>query len=232
MKKFLLFISAILILHPVHAQVGDDNAKKDDASAAIPTAAETHKYWAAGASYYFLPLASVNAQLESMGLKNGFTSAIGLGIDRGYSTMTSKLNHAVTGMTSFHYLLPQALNSPGDSLKATLNGYNAQFDLIGANFLKSEIITLTGGIGWAFGRLKLIENNLGAKTTYLNKYFAPELRLEFNVRFAEHFFIGLRYAYRYDLTKKSWSRSGASSQNLPSTDMSGTMVGAFIGYGK
>ncbi len=234
MKKILLYICTIFFLVPLHAQVVPADSKKDDAkSDDVPTAAEKHAYWAAaGAGYYFLPLAPVNAQLGAMGIKTGFTNAIGLGIERGYSVVTSKLSHAITGMMSFHYLLPQHISSSGDSLKASLNGYNAQFDLIGANFLKSETMTLTGGLGWAFGRLKLVENALSAKTTYLNKYFAPELRLEFNVRLAEHFFIGLRYAYRYDITRWRWTKSGSNTMDLPSTDMSGTTVGAFIGYGK
>lgn len=194
-------------------------------------ASETHKYWAAGGAYYFLPLASVNAHLGTLGIKTGFTDAIGLGIERGNSAMTSRLTHAVTGMMSFHYLLPQPIPFR-DSLTVWLNGYNAQFDLIGGNFLKSEKVTLTGGLAWAFGRLKITEKTNNSKTTFLNNYFAPELRLEFNIRLVEHYYVGLRYAYRYDLTKKSWSKSGSNATDLPSTDMSGTMVGAFIGYGK
>ncbi|MCX6310099.1 MAG: hypothetical protein NT084_00480 [Bacteroidetes bacterium] len=232
MKNILLSISVSFILIALPAQVESGDLRADDKKSVTPTAEETHAYFAAGCSYYFLPLASVNAQLESMGLKKGFTSAIGLGLDRGYASVTSKLTHAVTGLMSFHYLLPQESGSAGDSIKATLNGYNAQFDLLGANFLKSQTVTFTGGLGWAFGRLKLTENKNGAKTTFLDKYFAPELRVEFNVRLADHFFIGLRYAYRYDVTKKSWSVSGANPTNLAATDMSGTMIGAFIGYGK
>jgi hypothetical protein len=232
MKKVLLFSCVNLFLVHLHAQVGPGDQKTEDKKSNTPTATETHSYFAAGGAYYFLPLDQVNDHLNVMGIKTGFQNAIGVGLERGYSTVTSKLTHAITGMLAFHYLLPQHVNSPGDSVKATLNGYNAQFDLIGANFLKSEKTTLTAGLGWAFGRLKLTENAGSTKTIFLNKYFAPELRFEFNVRLADHFYIGIRDAYRFDITNPAWLKNGPSGLNINTTKMNGNMVGAFIGYGK
>ena len=225
MKKFLAYSFAFLFSASLCAQerVGQNT----------PTAEETHNYFAGSFNYYFLPMASVNAHYTAMGVSMpDQTLMMGVGLDRGWNTITSKLDHAVTGLLSFHYLIPQHFNNANDSIKVSFNGYNAQFDLLGANFVKSEIITLTGGLGWAFGRVKVTEEIGSAKTTYLNKYFAPEGRFEFNVRFLEHFYVGVRYAYRADITKTLWMRSGSSSQDLPTTNMSGTMVGAFIGYGK
>ena len=222
MKKISACFAAVLFTTISFAQVAD-----------VPEAQETHSYTAAGFGYYFLPMASVKAHYSDMGVKaTGQTTMMGIGIDRGYNTITSKLDHGITGMLSFHYLLPLKFNSPGDSVKVAFNGYNAQFDLLGANFLKSDKLTLTGTLGWAFGRIKVTEETLAGKATFLNNYFAPEGRFEFNVRMAEHFYIGVRYAYRGDITKTRWTRTGVNTPNLPFTNMSGTMLGAFIGYGK
>ena len=225
MKKVLVCSFAFLFSVSLFAQ-----EKVEDKT---PTATETHYYFAAGFGYYFLPMASVKARYTSVGVNmpDG-TMMMGFGVDRGYSTLTSKLTHSVTGLFSFHYLLPERFSDAKDSIKVAFNGYNAQFDLLGANFVKSQIITLTGGLGWAFGRIKVTEETAAGKSTFLNKYFAPEGRFEFNVRLAEHFYIGLRYAYRADITKTRWTRSGSNTQDLPTTNMSGTMIGAFIGYGK
>lgn len=231
MKNIILSCLFLFTIISLHAQVDTGDPKVGEAKPQEAT--ETHSYFAAAGAYYFLPLASLNAHLSTLGINTGFTNAIGLGLDRGWNTSTSKLTHSVTGLMSFHYLLPQQISGRNDSLKVSLNGYNAQFDLLGANFLKSQTLTLTGGLGWAFGRLKTTEDFSGTKTVFLNKYFAAEGRLEFAVRFAEHFHIGARYAYRADLTKTRWTRTGdTSAADLPGTNMSGTMVGAFIGYGK
>ncbi|CAN5300828.1 hypothetical protein BH09BAC5_BH09BAC5_00590 [soil metagenome] len=228
MKKFIGLTCSLFFTISLFAQTLEDTSQTN-----TPIAQETHSYFGAGVGYYFLPMANVNAHFADLGVSiANTTQMIGVGIDRGYNTVTSKFSHGVTGLMSFHYLLPQKFNGVGDSVKVSFNGYNAQFDLLGANFVKSEIITLTGGLGWAFGRVKVTEETNAGKTVFLNKYFAPEGRFEFNVRFAEHFFIGLRYAYRADITKSRWTKSGVNSPDLPGTNMSGTMIGAFIGYGK
>jgi hypothetical protein len=228
MKKILFPLFALLFSAPLFAQ--DDPPPP---MVVNPAADESHQYTAGGFGYYFLPLASVKARYTSAGvdMPDG-TSMIGVGLDYGYNSISSKLDHGVTGLLSFHYLLPQHFSSPGDTVKVAFNGYNAQFDLLGANFLKSQKVTLTGGLAWAFGRIKVTEETALGKSTFLNNYFAPEGRLEFNVRLADHFYIGARYAYRADITKTRWTRSGVNTPDLPTTNMSGTMVGAFIGYGK
>ena len=133
----------------------------------------------------------------------------------------------------YHYLLPQEITTGGDSLKMKLNGYNFQFDFLGWNYLNNDGMNFSLGLGWAFGRLKATENSSAGTTTFKNTYFAPELRMEYNVLLGEHFYIGARAAYRFDLTNTSWSREGVTSTpNLPSTQMHGAMVGAFVGFGK
>lgn len=226
MKKILAYSFIFLFSASLSAQekVGDNTT---------PTAEETHNYTAGSFGYYFLPMGSVKAHYAAMGVNMGDgTQMIGVGLDRGYNTLTNKLDNGITGLFSFHYLLPQHFSNANDSIKVSFNGYNAQFDLLGANFVKSQTMTLTGGLGWAFGRVKVTEETASGKSTFLNKYFAPEGRLEFNVRFAEHFYIGVRYAYRADITKTRWVRTGPNTTDLPTTNMSGTMIGAFIGYGK
>lgn len=229
MKKILAYSFLFLLATPLFSQ--------DDPPPPIvsptPTAEETHNYTAGSFNYYFLPMASVKARYTNVGVSMpDETQMIGVGIDRGYNTLTNKLNNGVTGLLSFHYLIPQHFRNANDSIKVSFNGYNAQFDLLGANFLKSHTLTLTGGLGWAFGRVKVTEETAAGKTIHLNKYFAPEGRLEFNIRFLDHFYVGVRYAYRADITKTRWVRSGPQTTDLPTTNMSGTMIGAFIGYGK
>ena len=107
-------------------------------------------------------------------------------------------------MLSFNYLLPQEVTSSNDSVKFKLNGYNFQFDLVSFDFLQSDNIVLTGGLAWAFGRLKMTETLGSNVTTFTNPYFDPQLRLEFHVRLGDHFYIGLRGAYRYDWGKTAW----------------------------
>jgi hypothetical protein len=227
MKKLMFCVAAFLAVLQLAAQEDSTSGLK------TPEAEETHSYWAAGFGYYFLPMANVKAHFNDHGvIANGQTEMIGLGIDRGYNTITSKLSHSITGLLSFHYLLPLNFKSADDSVKVAFNGYNAQFDLLGANFLKSQKFTLTGTLGWAFGRIKVTEETFAGKTIFLNKYFAPEGRFEFNVRMADHFYLGVRYAYRADITKTRWTKTGVNSKDLPGTNMSGTMLGAFIGYGK
>jgi hypothetical protein len=228
MKKILAYSFMFLFSTQLFAQK-DPPAEEST----TPTAEETHNYTAASIGYYFLPMASVKAHYVSRGVNmpEG-TQMIGVGIDRGYMTLTNKLDNGVTGLFSFHYLIPQHFNNSNDSIKVSFNGYNAQFDLLGANFVKSSTLTITGGLGWAFGRIKVTEQTGDGKSTFLNKYFAPEGRLEVNIRLFEHFYIGARYAYRGDITKTRWVRTGPSTSDLPNTNMSGTMVGAFIGYGK
>jgi hypothetical protein len=193
----------------------------------------SHNYTAAAGAYYFLPLGSLNAQLRSYGFTTGFTNAIGVGIDRGGEATSDQFKFPFVTYLAFHYLLPQEISAHNDSLKMKLNGYNFQFDFLAFNYLNSETMSFTAGIAWAFGRLKATENSPAGTTTFLDKYFGPQLRTEFNVCLGEHFYIGARASYRYDLTKTSWSRSGvASVDDLPATQLSGAMVGVFIGYGK
>ncbi len=227
MKTIFILIFSIVVGMTLNAQ-----EKVDSKSSKIPTAEESHSYTGAGFGYYYLPFASLDAHFSGLGVNTDAASMMmGFGIDRGHNTLTSKLTHSVTSLMSFHYLLPLEFNSLNDSLKVRFNGYNAQFDLFGINFVKSQMVTFTGGLGWAFGRIKVTEEAATGKSVFLNKYFATEGRIELNVRLIEHFYIGARYAYRADLTKTRWTRTGANAKDLPGVNMSGTMIGAFIGYG-
>lgn len=231
--KTRIFLSVVAIAFSIQAwsyhgewtYLGKPKAKVDTEN--------SHSYTGLAGAYYFLPLASVNEQLMSYGFKNGFKNAIGVGIDRGGEASSDQFKLPFVTYMAFHYLLPQDLSAHGDSLKARLNGYNFQFDFLGWNYLNSETMSFTAGIAWAFGRLKVTEKSPVGTTTFLDKYFGPQLRTEFNVMLGDHFYLGARASYRFDLTKTAWSREGvASAEDLAPTQMNGTMVGAFIGYGK
>ena len=186
----------------------------------------------AGAKYY-LPVASLNSQLKTMGTSTGFADAKALGVDAGYKTdgsSSSGFSGKITGLLSFHYLQKQNISSPGDSLKFTLGGYNMQFDWASFEWLGSDNFTLTGGLAWAFGRLKVTENTAQGTTTFFNKYVGPEFRLEMNIRLGGFFYAGVRYAYRYDFSKTGWTRSGINNADLTGTRLSGTMIGFFVGF--
>jgi hypothetical protein len=196
--------------------------------------AQNDYYFCASAGKYYLPLASLNEQLKGMGTTSGFGNANGFGVDWGYKTIynsSSSFSGDVTGILTYNYLMPQKISSAGDSVKFQLNGYNMQLDWASFQWFGNDNITFTGGLAWAFGRLKVTENSAKGTTTYLNKYIGPEFRLEFNVRLADFFYVGLRYAYRDDITKTGWKKSGVDNPDLTGTRMSGTMIGAFIGFG-
>jgi hypothetical protein len=221
--KYILLSFALLFSCSLFAQKVDRDEK-------VTVPDEIHGYRGLAGGYYFLPIASLNEHIMYRGASTGFTNAIGVGYDRGWLYTTPELEgRYLTAFLSFHYLLPQEVKSDSASFK--LNGYNAQFDLLGWNFIGSDQVTITGGLAWAFGRLKMTEDEAGAVTKFTNPYFAPEARLEFNVRLGDHFHVGVRGAYRHDITKTSWKRSGSAS-DLPGTRLSGTMAGAFIGWGK
>ena len=195
---------------------------------------DRHSYWGAAGAYYFLPLGSLNSQISTYGFSKGFTNATAVGIDHGGEATSDKFKLPFVSYLSFHYLLPQEITSTlNSSDKMKLNGYNFQFDFLAWNYLKSEQFSFTAGLAWAFGRLKVTENSPAGTTTFLDKYFAPQLRTEFNIMLGNHFYMGIRASYRVDVTKTGWTRSGiASAPDLPGTRLSGGMVGAFIGFGK
>ena len=223
MKKILLPIAAMLLTLRAFAFYTPFSA--------MSGSSDSHGYNVIGAGYYFLPLASVNSQLGAEGFKSGFNHAIGVGLEGCGTSPIQNMNSTEVLYLSFHYLLPQEITDATGLLKSKLNGYNAQFDIVGFNFVHSDNVILTAGLAWAFGRLKLTETDGSNTTTYINKYFAPQLRAEFSVRLGSSFYMGVRASYRDDITHTGWKKTGALAPDLPGTRLSGTMAGVFIGIG-
>ncbi|HEU4717339.1 MAG TPA: hypothetical protein VFU15_05890 [Bacteroidia bacterium] len=222
MKKTLLIFSLALITFQVNTLSALTPQGKSD---------DVKSYWLGpGFGYYFLPMASVNAQLGGYGVKTGFGNAMGVGLDYSAHVSNDRLPRGGSSLYSFHYLLPQTVKA-GDSLTFRLGGYAAQFDIFSFDFLSPENMTLVAGLSWAFGQLKVTETTKGGTTTCKNPYFAPEFRTEFSMRLGDHFFFGLRGAYRADISKTGWKESGINNPALTGTKLSGWMTGAFIGFG-
>ena len=187
-------------------------------------------YWGFAGAYYFLPLASVNAQLKDFGYTSGFTNAMAVGLDRGGKVRSDEFIFPFVTYLSLHYLLPQEISTANDSLRMKLNGYNFQFDFLGLDYSNSDHATLTAGIAWAFGRLKATQTGDVGSSVFTNGYFAPQIRMEFNYRFGKYFYVGVRAAYRLDVTKPGWTETGITSPHLVNTKLDGAMMGAFIGF--
>jgi hypothetical protein len=222
--KFLLCIATLSFSVGARAYDGKPVPKVDTEN--------SHNYWGAAGAYYMLNMTNLNSQLKTWGFNTGFGNAMAVGIDRGGEATSDEFKFPFVTYLSYHYLLPQEISSVGDSLKMKLNGYNCQFDFLALNYLNSETASFTAGIAWAFGRLKATENVPGGTTTFINSYFAPQIRTELNFRLGDHFYVGARASYRFDVTKTAWTKSGINSPDLAPTSLSGAMFGAFIGFGK
>jgi hypothetical protein len=189
-------------------------------------------YWAVSGAYYFLPLASLNAQMETMGFTKGFSSAMSIGLDYGGHFSTTRYNAGTCSLYSFHMLMPQRISSANDSIEFLMKGYAAQFDLLNLDFVETQKITVTIGLAWAFGRVKLVQETRGGSSSFYNSYFGPQLRTEFTGWIGKHLAVGVRAAYRHDWTRTGWKATGmVRSQSPAGTRWSGTSVGAYIGFG-
>ncbi|MBI3511086.1 MAG: hypothetical protein HY064_10520 [Bacteroidetes bacterium] len=216
-KKFSLFIAMIVMVFSCKisfAQLSD-----------------THSYTAISTGIYLPNLATLNSVPSGTYKLGGFSNPLGIGIDRGATAKSEKLNHAAVTLLSFQYLLPQTISN--DSVSFKLNGYHVLLDIVGFNFLKSDNAVFTGGIAWCFGRFKVTENQKGNVSTFLDPYFDPVLRLQLHVRLGDHFYIGARAGYQYDgFFNSAWKKSGSTSDVFPALDMSGVNSSFFIGFGK
>lgn len=189
-------------------------------------------YFVPAASYHFLPLGSLNVQVKSLGTSSGFSNPIGLGIDYGGHYSSTRYDPGACSLYSFHLLLPQTIKSANDSIRFLMKGYNAQFDFINTDFVKTQRVTFTAGLSWSFGRLKVVEETAGASSSFYNPYFAPQLRTELTIWVSKHFVVGVRAAYRHDISKTGWKQTGAPRPDpLAGTRFSGTTAGFYLGYG-
>lgn len=189
-------------------------------------------YIAPAASYYFLPAASLNVQMKSLGTTSGFANPIGLGIDYGGHYSTARHDPGACSLYSLHLLFPQEIRSANDSIRFMMKGYSAQFDFANVDFVESQRVTFTIGLAWAFGRLKVVEETEGGSSSFYNSCFAPQLRTELTCWPAKHFAIGIRAAYRHDISKTGWKQTGAARPDpLAGTRLSGTTVDFYIGFG-
>jgi hypothetical protein len=229
MKTKLFFLSALFcfcFFHLVNAQKMEIDTTGDD------------YYLCASSGYYFIPIASINSQLSKLGqlstpgIKQGFTNPVGVGFDFVHK---SKSRITIAGLFSYNYLFPQHMHITNNSWKFTLKGYNLQLDLVSFDWVKSDKITLTGGLACVYGRLMLIQDSR-CETVSTNSYIGPEVRIEFNYRLGDQYYIGVRSAYRYDVSSTDWKISypnflagcGSTGISLGGTHLSGIMIGLCI----
>lgn len=182
-----------------------------------------------GGGIYQLPIASLNAHLsQGLGLRETFSGNVYyIGYDQGgYARAGDGPMVRVSSLLNFHYLIPQKIG--GDSLNFTLRGYNMQFDGFSFNFLPSDRFIFTVGLGFTWGRVRIMREDASGKTDYRNPYFNPMLRSELSATLGERIVIGARAAYRHDWSKTRWKINAGSAGELPGTRLSGCMFGAFI----
>lgn len=198
-----------------------------------------YQYWGVGAGYYQLPIASLNSHLKyNYNLTEGFNSNVMyVGLERGRmshvaSGLSAQFNSA--GFSAFHYLLPQTITTPADSsgntVDFTLRGWNMQWDGSSFDLLKSEKLVFTAGLGFCWGRTRIIRTDASGDTDYRNPYFNPMVRTELSVNLFDHISFGVRAAYRHDWSKTRWKIKEGNGPELPGTRLSGSMFGAFIAF--
>jgi hypothetical protein len=189
------------------------------------------QYIGPGAGFYVLPIASLNSQIKYSGFASGFESnAMYVGLERG------RFNHLGTGKTefnsasllTFHYLLPQTISD--STREMTLGGWNMQYDGSSFDFINSRKVVFTAGLGFSWGRTKIVSKDAAGETVYTNPYFVPMVRSELSFTLFERVTIGARGAYRHDWSKTGWRRKSGNGGDLPGTRLSGGMYGAFIAF--
>ncbi|MCU0435022.1 MAG: hypothetical protein MUC87_16310 [Bacteroidia bacterium] len=188
------------------------------------------QYIGPAAGFYVLPIASLNSQIMQSGFSKGFDgNAMYIGLDR------AKLSHVSQGkefnaatLLTFHYLLPQTISD--SSREMTLGGWNMQYDGSSFDFISSRKVVFTAGLGWTWGRTKIVSNDAAGETVYTNPYFIPMVRSELSFTLFERVTIGARAAYRHDWSKTGWRRKSGNGGDLPGTRLSGGMYGAFIAF--
>ncbi|MGL5890831.1 MAG: hypothetical protein ACRC3B_13140, partial [Bacteroidia bacterium] len=196
-----------------------------------------YQYFGVGAGYYQLPIASLNAHLKyNFNLAEGFNSNVMyVGLERGrISHINSSYEFNAAGMMGFHYLLPQTITTPADTsgktIDFTLRGWNVQWDGSSFDLLKSEKVVFTAGLGFCWGRTRIIRTDATGDTDYRNPYFNPMVRTELSVNLFDHLALGVRAAYRHDWSKTRWKIKDGNGPELPGTRLSGSMFGAFIAF--
>ncbi len=194
-----------------------------------------YQYWGVGAGFYQLPIASLNSHLQyKYVMTEGFNSNVMyVGLERGrmsHVASGASVEFNSAGFTAFHYLLPQTIKSDTTGTEFTLSGWNMQWDGSSFDLLKSEKLVFTAGLGFCWGRTRIIKTDIGGETDYRNPYFNPMLRTELSVNLFDHLSFGVRAAYRHDWSKTRWKIKDGNGPELPGTRLSGSMFGAFIAF--
>jgi hypothetical protein len=184
-----------------------------------------------GTGVYQLPIASLNTHIsQGLGVKEEFSGNVYyVGLDQGgytRSEIKGDLTIRISSLLAFHYLIPQKIGA--DSLNFTLRGYSMQFDGFSYNFIPSDRYLFTVGLGFTWGRVRIMREDASGKTDYRNPYFNPMIRSELSTTLGKHIAVGLRAAYRHDWSKTGWKVNAGSGAALPGTRLSGAMIGAFI----
>lgn len=189
------------------------------------------QYIGPGAGFYVLPIASLNSQIRYSGFANGFESNVMyIGLERGrfnhVNASSTEFNSAT--LLTFHYLMPQTITD--SSREMTLGGWNMQYDGSSFDFISSRKVVFTAGLGWQWGRTKIVSNDGTGETVYTNPYFIPMVRSELSFTLFDRVTLGARAAYRHDWSKTGWRKKSGNGADLPGTRLSGGMYGAFIAF--
>ncbi|MCA6362129.1 MAG: hypothetical protein IM638_03780 [Bacteroidetes bacterium] len=185
-------------------------------------------YYGAGLGYRPLPLAGVNAFLAAQYGAAGFQSAMfSAGFETGAMGMFV-VNQwpSTSGAFAFHYYPAQTVRTSSHEFR--LSGYEFFLDGFSCDFLSSEKLVLTAGLGWALGRFRVVQSTQTEESRFVNPYFVPVLRTEFTILLGRYAVLGLRGLYRHDWSKTGWKQKRGNALPFPGTRLSGASATFFV----
>jgi hypothetical protein len=189
-----------------------------------------YKFCGIGVRYYRIPLASVNAFLQSQYNATAFNNVLpAVGLELGVSDLfvISNLRRTLSRL-SLHFYQPQVISTATASFK--LSGAELYADVYSGDFIASNQLNLSLGLAWCFGRFQITQTDITGTTTFSNPYFIPVLQTEGNVILFKRMLIGIRYFYRHDWSKTGWKRKSGNATDLPGTRLSGGSANAFLAW--
>ncbi len=189
-----------------------------------------YRFCGIGIRYYRMPLASVNAFLQSQYNATAFNNvmpAVGLELGLSDHFLVSNLRRTLSRL-SLHFYQPQVISTTTASFK--LSGAEVYVDVYSGDFIASNQFNLSLGLAWCFGRFRLTQTDITGTTTFSNPYFMPVVQTEGNIILFNRLLIGIRYFYRHDWSKTGWKRKSGNAIDLPGTRLSGGSANAFLAW--
>lgn len=217
MRAFLLVL-LLLSLHPVFAQVPDEDAPAPHAAVTPDPGLndDVSIHFVGDAGFTNVRPWKLNALLFNHA---GFRQLYTVGFTQAFSMErhVDVENHSmVTGIDvamAVHWYLSDkhtAHFADGRTVQYRMQGWELMTSWFTFDMIRNEHVDFTAGLGTYWGRLRLDADD----KTYANPFIAPMLRSELRLSFWR-ISMGARVSYRHDLTKDNWKRKDDNMDPLP-----------------